>query len=330
MIPRRARGTACAPVDTMRVVVLMNPSAGAKARGRPASTEIDRALRDAGAEPTIQLVPPGRLLDAARERAATRPDALVAAGGDGTIGAVAAALVGHPTPLGILPLGTLNHFAKDLRIPLDLAGAARVIAGGHARAVDVADVNGRAFINNASIGLYPQLVATRDLVQRRFGIGKWGAMFFAGLSVFRRHPNLRVRIAPDGEPDDAPLTTPFVFVGNNPYEIRLLAAVGRSHLDRGELCLYVVTGGGRLRLVRLALAALTGTLDQARDFRSMCPRECWIESARRELRVALDGEVTRLTPPLHFRSRPGALRVLAPPPSPPDAPQAPKDETPLP
>jgi diacylglycerol kinase family enzyme len=298
----------------MRVVVLMNPAAGAKARGRPAPAEIDRALRDAGADPTIEIVPPEWLPNAARRGLTAGADAIIAAGGDGTVSAVAAALVDTATPLGILPLGTLNHFAGDLGLPPDLDAAARVIAAGHVRRVDVADVNDQTFINNASIGLYPQLVAQRDHVRRRFRMGKWGAMFFAALSVFRRHPDLRVRIASDGDPEPIPLVTPFVFVGNNPYDIRLFAVAGRSHLDRGALCLYVVTGGGgRLRLVRLALAALAGALDQHRDFRSMNLRQCWIDSSRRTLRVALDGELTRLVPPLHFRSRPGALRVLAPP-----------------
>jgi diacylglycerol kinase family enzyme len=123
-----------------------------------------------------------------------RPDAIVASGGDGTISAVASRLVNQEIPMGILPTGTLNHFAKDLGIPLDLAGACGVIAAGRVRQVDVGKVNDRTFINNASIGLYPHMVKKRDEIRERLGRGKFVAMFFAFLTVFRRYPTVRVRI----------------------------------------------------------------------------------------------------------------------------------------
>src|SRR5207237_242447 len=153
---------------------------------------------------------------AARARDA-RPDAVVAAGGDGTVSAIAGALVDSAIPLAIIPAGTLNHFARDLRIPTDLDAAARVIAAANARAVDVGKVNGRIFINNASIGIYPHIVSQRDDIRQRLGRGKWIAMLMAALAVFKRHPTVTVRM---NAPDVAiQRNTPFVFIGNNAYDI---------------------------------------------------------------------------------------------------------------
>src|SRR5687767_9480857 len=140
---------------SMNVIVLTNPAAGAKA---DAIHELERALADAGVSAEIKQVPGDQIANAARDAMKQNVDALVAAGGDGTWSALAGALAGSDMPLGILPTGTLNHFAKDLGLPLDLAAAARVIAERNIRRVDVADLNGRVFINNSSIGIYPHIV----------------------------------------------------------------------------------------------------------------------------------------------------------------------------
>src|SRR5581483_6186931 len=123
-----------------------------------------------------------------------KPPVIVAAGGDGTLNAVASALVGTDIALGVLPMGTLNHFAKDLKIPLDVAHAARAIAEGHTKTVDVGVVNGRIFVNNSSLGLYPHIVRARELKQHRPGWGKWTALVWATWLVLRRSPFLRLRL----------------------------------------------------------------------------------------------------------------------------------------
>jgi diacylglycerol kinase family enzyme len=199
-----------------------------------------------------------------------------------------------------------------LGLPLNVDQAARVIAAGHVAAVDLGVVNDRhAFVNNASIGLYPRIVDKRDTQRQRLGRRKWPAMLLAFLSVFRRYPTVRVRI---GVEDRSILrTTPFVFVGNNKYEVNLTMLGKRQRVDAGELCVYFANRTGRFGLFRLALRAVLGRLEQARDFDALMVREMWIETPKREVRVALDGEVVRLKPPLHFASRPKSLRVLAPP-----------------
>jgi diacylglycerol kinase family enzyme len=200
----------------MKVIVLTNPAAGAKA---DETAELIAALRAVGVEAEVRQLAGDALADAARSAAAEDVDAIVAAGGDGTVSAVAGGLVGSDKPLGILPSGTLNHFAKDLGLPLTLHEAAAVIAAGNTHRIDVAELNGRTFINNSSIGIYPHLVHHRDQQRQRLGRNKWIAMLIAAFSVFRRHPTVRVRI---GIGDRTVLrTTPFVFVGNNRYQMSL-------------------------------------------------------------------------------------------------------------
>ena len=294
-----------------KALVLWNSHAGPGTRERDAgAARLRDALTAAGVEAEVQALHGHELAEAARGAAGSAADVVVAAGGDGTVSTVAAALVGGERPLGVLPLGTLNHFAKDVGLPLGLEEAVRVIATGAARPVDVGEVNGRTFVNNSSLGLYPRIVKERDEQRLHLGRSKWLALLAATFSVFRRFPTVELRLHAEGE--RLARKTPLLFVGNNRYEISLLSVRGRSCLDRGELCVYVVRSTSRFGLVRLALRSLLRRLDQARDFDALCVSECWIESRRRRLRVAFDGETAVLTPPLHYRSRPGALRVLLP------------------
>ena len=247
------------------------------------------------------------------ERGEGRFDGIVAAGGDGSVNAVAGALAGTAMPLGVLPLGTLNHFAQDLGLPSAVDAAVEVIAAGHVRRVDVAEVNGRVFVNNSSIGLYPYMVADRDRQRSDIGRGKWPAMLIAFVRALRRFPRRRLAIRAAGW--SRPCRTPCVFVGNNEYEFDLLMPGKRPVLDTGKLCLYVLNHRSPWGLLNMALRAAAGRLDQARDFAMLRGLgEVEIVSRASRLPVALDGEVAVLRPPLRYRSRPRALRVFAPAP----------------
>src|ERR1700712_336563 len=144
------------------VTVLVNRHGGAvKKRGITAESLREVFLK-AGTEPDVHLIPGDEICDAARAAVAKGVDAVVAGGGDGTIRAVASVLVGGEVPLGVLPLGTLNHFATDLKIPTAPADAARVVAEGEVHPLDVGEVNGEIFLNNSSLGYYPPIVQARD------------------------------------------------------------------------------------------------------------------------------------------------------------------------
>jgi diacylglycerol kinase family enzyme len=296
-------------MNSVKIEVIVNSSSGAGHDGGIENT-LSEAFKAAGVDARILIAQTGaEVIALAKRAAASDVDAIVAGGGDGTISSVAAAVIGTSKRLGVLPFGTMNHFAKDLRIPLDLAGAVKTIAAGRESSVDVGEVNGHIFINNSSLGLYPSIVREREK-QQRLGWGKWPAYVWAALAVLRRYPFLNVRVDVDsGELDSR---TPFVFIGNNEYEMETLNVGGRACLDKGELSLYMTNRTGRLGLMRLALRALLGGLRQEKDFVALCTKEIWIETKHKHVGVALDGEVIRIKPPLHYCARPGALPVLTP------------------
>lgn len=290
------------------MIVIMNRGAGGADDPQARIVELFRALGE-----TPRIVHPNGDKDiaaVAREVAESSERIIVAAGGDGTISAVAAVLAGTDKILGVLPIGTLNHFAKDLRIPLDLETAVRTIQEGEAVAVDAAEVNGRVFINNSNLGIYPQIVSRREAQQRRLARGKWAAFFWATIQALRRFPFLDLRIAFEGE--QLFRKTAFLFVGNNEYEITGFNLGSRACVNAGKLGLYLSQGTGRLGLFRLALHALFGRVDQARDFDAICVTEARIETRKRRVLVALDGEIEWMETPLQYRIRPGALHVLVP------------------
>ncbi|HEY0003953.1 MAG TPA: diacylglycerol kinase family protein [Pyrinomonadaceae bacterium] len=291
--------------------VIINASSGAddKEQVRATLAEMFGAGERGPAE--VWLARSGEeVLDLARRAVREDCQPIVAGGGDGTISAVASLLVGTNRTLGVLPLGTLNHFAKDMNIPLDLEEAVRVSLEGQAVHVDVGEVNGRIFLNNSSLGLYPSIVREREKLQERLGHGKWPAFIWASLTVLRRFPFLSVRLST--EEQELFRRTPFVFIGNNEYQMEGLNLGARSCIDKGQLSLYVAHRTGRLGLLRFAFRALFGGLLDEKDFDSLCTEEVWIETRRSRLRVATDGEVAIMNTPLHYRVLPGALRVLVP------------------
>src|SRR5947209_2277513 len=291
--------------------VIINASSGVGDKER-VREQLSDAFASEGVKARITLAQTGEeIVNLARRAVEENCQPVIAGGGDGTINAVASVLVDTDRTLGVLPLGTLNHFARDLKIPLDVESAARVCLEGRETRVDVGDVKGRMFLNNSSLGLYPNIVRHREKQQERLGRGKWPAFVWATLAMLKRYPFLNVRLSTD----DKRLIrrTPFVFIGNNEYRMESLQIGGRSCLDKGELSLYVAHHTGRLGLLRLAFCALFGGLRDEKDFDAMCTKEVWVETRHpKRLRVATDGEVTVMTTPLHYRTRPDALRVLVP------------------
>jgi diacylglycerol kinase family enzyme len=248
----------------------------------------------------------------AEAAAAPELDAVVVAGGDGTVNCAASVMVDADKPLGVLPLGTLNHFARDLGLPPDPDSAAVALSAGRWRQVDVGEVNGRVFVNNCSIGLYPEAVRRRE-DRRESGEPKWPAMLRAVREALERLPLVRLTLRTDDR--TLRVATPLLMIGNNRYETDLLRLGQRAALDEGVLWVYLTKSTGAGGVLGLALRALTGRLEQARDFESLCTAALEVEDRRRRrpLPIAVDGELTELRPPLTVRSRPRSLRVLVPP-----------------
>jgi diacylglycerol kinase family enzyme len=262
-------------------------------------------------QPEVHIARSGNdLAHAAQAAARAGAQLVVAAGGDGTVSAVAGALVGTESALGVIALGTLNHFARDLGLPADPAAAVVATLEGEPRTIDVGEVNGRIFLNNSSIGLYPAMVHRRTKQERRLGRGKWHAMLWAGATVLARHAFLHLTLELDGK--QYRRRTAFVFVGNNVYEMQGFDIGRRARLDAGVLSVYVTHRGGRLGLIALAARALLGRLEQARDFEAATVARLRIESRHKRLLVATDGEVAAFDLPLEYRIHRRALRVIGP------------------
>jgi YegS/Rv2252/BmrU family lipid kinase len=284
------------------MIVILNETSGASGGARKV-TRVVKSLRKAGISPRVTVVSRGsRTTELAARVVSEGERTVVAAGGDGTIGAVAEGIAGTDAALGVIPLGTFNHFAKDLGIPVDMDAAVHTIAEGYAIEVDAGEVNGRIFINNSSIGLYPSIVVRR----RKRRSGKWMALAWAVAAVPRRLPSFNLTLTADGRTVAG--STPLVFVGNNEYEVEGLGLGRRRRLDSGRLCLYMAPQ----HPARLLLRALAGRARQDTDFFAMAASEIRIEARLSMLAVALDGEVALMRTPLHYRARPGALRVIVP------------------
>ena len=294
----------------MAVPVLLNKGGGAVAADAGIANKVEAALRDAGVDAEIELIEGGDC-EVRCKAIAERGDALlIVGGGDGTISAAASALVGTKTKLGILPLGTLNHFSRDLGIPADLGEAAKLIASGSEKRVDVAEMNGRIFINNSAIGLYPLMVVDRDLQRKRFGRSKRLAMLVASLRALARFNHQRLTLTVNDE--KARIDTPLLFVGNNDYRLDIGAPGQRESLDDGELCVLVMRKKTRTGLIGASIRALFDRTRRDDMVRIDSVERLRVGSHRGQLAVSLDGEVVRSAPPLDYRIRKQALTVIAP------------------
>ena len=273
-------------------------------------SDVRDALRDAGINAEPQWLHGSEIRKATDAAVAAGAQVVIAGGGDGTISCVAGALAGTEVTLGVLPLGTLNHFARDLCISTDLKRAAATIAAGKPRRIDIAEVNDRTFINNSAIGLYPLMVLDRETQQENLGRSKRWAMTIAAARTLVRFSSRRLTLMVNDQ--SAQVDTPLLFVGNNAYRMQLPGAGKRDALDRGELFVLVLRRKSRLGLCVASLRALFGRAREDDVVRLQHVERLRVDSHHSSLAVSLDGETVRLKPPLDYRIRKAALKVIAP------------------
>jgi diacylglycerol kinase family enzyme len=287
----------------MEAVVILNRNKGDR-------DEVARALKGAGIAAAIEAVDGDDIGDRVDAAVKGGAGAVVVGGGDGSVSRATQAIAGSEAALGILPLGTLNHFARDLGLPMGLDEAAKVIVTAPPRPIDVAEVNGHLFVNNAAVGLYPLMVVDREAQQHRLGRSKRLAMLVASLRTLLRFHHQRLTLSIGG--GEARVDTPLLFVGNNDYRLALPGAGKRERIDQGKLCVLVLRKkgvAGFLAAVARALLGLTRDDDMVRLDDVEWLR---VESARSQLTLAIDGETLSMKPPLDFRIHRGALKVIAP------------------
>jgi diacylglycerol kinase family enzyme len=287
-------------------VLLLNRACGTQGRGAVRRARAVAAVQRLDRHARVLHCAPEELTACAREQV-ERGAALVAVyGGDGSLGTVAGALAGTDTALGVIPGGTLNHFAHDLGVPLEPERAVAVAFGGRERRVDVGSVNEQVFVNGCSLGIYPTMVASRRAPE---GPLAWWLALGRGLERAWRGFALESLWLSIDDGEERPCRTPLLFVGNNRHAFTRSHAGRRARLDEGVLSVALVRADSRRALLaQIARTWLFGPA-WAPGLELFAAHTLRVRTAASGLRAALDGEVTTLEPPLRFRLRPAALRV---------------------
>ena len=293
------------------VQVIINARSGPKIRVSR-HLAIARLFNESGVNARIVVASSGADVPRlATEAARGHCDVLVAAGGDGTISGVASALIGTGKPLGVIPFGTFNLFAKNRGIPLDMKSAVYTVLNGQTTTINVGEVNGHFFLSNSSMGRYSLVLRQRNKAYRRFGRSRIVAFLASGAALLRRPLLMSIRMQADNREEHISHGE-FVFVCNNRHQLELYNIRGGRCLDADAFSVLVSEPIGRLQMLKLGVEMLFRRMGQAEGYQASCARELHIESRRRRLDVVVDGEIKIMNSPLHYQLRPGALQVIVP------------------
>lgn len=308
---------------TARTIAIVNPYSGNDDKDRTL-----RAIRAWFADPAhpgeVREVRSGEDIADAARRAATRtatenrageqPDAqgttIIAVGGDGTISTVAEALAGTGAALGVVPAGTFNYFARGLGIPEDVDAALDAIASGTARPVDLGRINGRVFLNNASIGIYSRIRRQRERTYRRFGRSRVAAYWSVLRAMLQVYRPMKLRLTVDGQSRD--LRSSLVFVCASAYQIEQFGMEGAEAIRDGKLAVFISRDRGRWQLIAQAIRLALHGMQKGRDFELVTGHDITLETARRHQHIVRDGETGRMRGPFRITLDKGALDVVMP------------------
>lgn len=240
--------------------------------------------------------------------------AVIAAGGDGTINALVQQVLPTGLPFGVLPQGTFNYFGRNHGISSDIEEAARALLTARIKPVQVGLINDRAFIVNASMGLYPQLLQDREAFKQRFGRSRFVALLAGLATMWRDHRDWVVKLSLDDAVHT--IVTPTLFVGNNALQMEQIGIPEAPALQDGQLVGIAVQPVGKLAMLGLLLRGALGQLGDADKVSSFAFSSLVLSPRRphkpRRLKVATDGEIVWMDTPLHFRPSPQALQLLVP------------------
>lgn len=296
--------------------VVFNRASGAGDRDE-VGPAVSRACASAGRR--CELMPveqPGLLAEVARaavHRALAQGGIVVAAGGDGTINCVANAVLGSGCRFGVLPRGTFNYFARTHGIPADLDGALHVLLTESAVPVQVGLLNGRVFLVNASLGLYPQLLEDREGWKQQFGRSRLVALGAGIRTLLRGHRSLRLDVELAGQ--RRRVRTPTLFVGNNALQMEQVGLPEARAIDDGHLAGVMLKPVGRLALLSMLARGAFGRLGEVDEVQNFSFRRLTVQArtlGARHIKVATDGEVLRMPLPLTFEVAPHPLMLIRP------------------
>jgi diacylglycerol kinase family enzyme len=293
--------------------VIINNGSGAKAADT--HTKIVNSLRASGREVTLHEIPHGIApRDSCQEivkRAVERAGIIVAAGGDGTVNALAALCYEHGLTLGIIPLGTFNYVARALHIPLKLEEALEVLVTGTVRTISAGFVQEHLFLNNASFGLYPTLIRRREQASKRYGRKRIIAALSALHSLLSKQKLYSITF--NAEERSGSHRTSMVFVGNNTLQLENLGLEVSDCTKMNKLAVVILRRVNRLELCRLIWRGIMNNLKFESKLLQFCADIFEVETNRKEMEIVVDGEIVQCKAPLNFRVVANAIKVLVPP-----------------
>jgi diacylglycerol kinase family enzyme len=315
------------PADAPFVIVF-NAGSG-RGDSEAARAAIERVLSEAGRRWRLHAVEHAEQLRSVAARAVAEAreqgGVVVAAGGDGTINAVAQAALGSRCPFGVLPQGTFNYFSRSHGIPSDTVEATRLLLNARPSPVQVGLVNDRVFLVNASLGLYPQLLEDREAWKQQFGRSRLVALGAGLATLLRWHRQLRLHIELPGAVRT--IRTPTLFVGNNRLQLEQIGIEQARALEDGRLAAITLRPVGTPAMLGLLVRGALGRLGEADQVMSLGFTQMSVRPAlsygRARVKVATDGEVLWMRAPLAFRVAPEPLWLLKPEHPTPDGEKAP-------
>ncbi|QFT58197.1 Putative lipid kinase BmrU [Sulfitobacter sp. THAF37] len=293
-----------------RTIVIVNAASG-NLDGDAKVATIRDAFTSRGESVDFARVQDYDSVEAAAKAALAESDArLAVAGGDGTICGAASVLAGSGRDIGIIPAGTFNYFARSLGLPEDTDAAVEAMLNGTPREVNVATVNGRMFLNNASIGAYAAILQTREGTYKRWGRSRLAAYWSVLKTLVTFRAPLKLTVEIDGQ--QYIRRTPLLFVINNAYQLNEMGLNGAEAIAEGELVTLIAPNSGRLGLLRHAAALALGIAKPETDYEMVSGKTIEISMKRKRRPVARDGEITRMGGPFTIRHAPNPLRILVP------------------
>ncbi|ARE42323.1 Transcription regulator (plasmid) [Rhodovulum sp. P5] len=291
--------------------MIVNEKAGRTNAEQPRRDMLRERFASVGLSVDIHGPRAGQTLsDVARAALDDGADMLVAAGGDGTICAVAGVCHGADVPMGVIPQGTFNYFARGLGISQEVDGAIATLATGTLRDIRLGEVNGRVFLNNASIGLYPAILERRETIYRRWGRSRAAAYWSVIATLLWLKRALPLRLDIDGRQER--LVTPLAFVANSAYQLDQFNLHGADHIRSGDFALFLSPNGAQVDLIRAAVGLAAGMARKDEEFLLRHGRDIVLSTGRSRVLVARDGEKEIMRDPLRFAFRDRPLRVVAP------------------
>ncbi|SLN60814.1 Diacylglycerol kinase [Aquimixticola soesokkakensis] len=301
-----------------RICVVLNAGSGRK-QAQSLCESVAAAFEAQGCPAQLRLAEGAEIPKVAQQVAREGFEIVVAAGGDGTICAVASALSGSGGTLGILPMGTFNYFARSLDLPLDdIEAAVAVICAGAKRPLGYARVNGEVFLNNASLGTYPAILKEREAIYDKWGRSRVAAYWSVVKTLLGLRSQMRLRLVAQSAqgPISHDLATPLVFVMNNAFQLEAMGLPGKEHIAAGNLLAFVAPKVGRWGMIRIALALAVGRARNHRHFEMIAAPSLTLEETgsrkHRPRRIARDGERAMLAAPFRFELCRDDLSVMVP------------------